>query len=65
VIKIEQRKKSLSSEFVEEQHDEHQEKASCAPRSVRFEEVDMDFELRLLESHYNQLNIIKYLGSTT
>ena len=53
-MKTEQRKKkSLSFEFVEEQPDEHQEKASCAPRSVRFEEVDMDFELRLLESHYN------------
>ena len=36
-------KKRLSSEFVEEQPDEHQEKASCAPRSVRFEEMDMDF----------------------
>ena len=47
-MKTEQRKKRLSSEFVEEQPDEHQEKASCAPRSVRFEEVDMDFELRLL-----------------
>ena len=46
-------KKSLSSEFVEEQPDEHQEKTSYAPRSVHFEEVDMDFELRLLESHYN------------
>jgi len=53
-MKTEQRKKKrLSTEFVEEQPDEHQEKASCAPRSVRFEEVGMDFELRLLESHYN------------
>jgi len=48
-MKTEQRKKkSLSFEFVEEQPDEHEEKASCAPKSVHFEEVDMDFELRLL-----------------
>jgi len=52
-MKTEQRKKRLSSEFVEEQPDEHQEKASCALRSVHFEEVDMDFELRLFDSHYN------------
>ena len=37
-----------NSESIEEQPDEHQEKASCAPKSVHFEEVDMDFELRLL-----------------
>jgi hypothetical protein len=58
-MKTEQRKKRLSSEFVEEQPDEHQEKASCALRSVRFEEVDMDFDITI------NLNIIKYLGSTT
>jgi len=52
-METEQREKRLSSEFVEEQPDKHQEKASCALRSVRFEEVDMDFELRLFDSHYN------------
>jgi hypothetical protein len=51
-MKTEQRKKRLSSEFVEEQPDEHQEKASCALRSVRFEEVDMDFDITI------NLNII-------